>query len=221
MLLLFFQYLSLTFSALLPLINPLGSALVFFGLVGIAPSEVYHRLARKIAITTIIFLLVVDLAGAAILSFFSISLAVVQVAGGLVVAAMGWRLLNEQEAGSREGVSAAATDRRSLDEKVFYPFSFPITAGPGTLVVTLTLSAHATQKNLLATGIAHSGIMAGVVLLCIGVYFSYAYAPAITTRISRQTIHGVIRVIAFILLCIGAQIAWNGAEQLLRSVLKS
>jgi hypothetical protein len=98
--------------------------------------DVFHRLARKIAI---------DLAGAAVLSFFGISLSVVQVAGGLVVAAMGWRLLNEQEAGSREGVSAAATGHRSLDEKVFYPFSFP-TAGPGTLVVTLTLRRTQPRK---------------------------------------------------------------------------
>ena len=218
--LLFFEHLSLAFSALLPLINPLGSALVFFGLVGIAPREVYHRLARKIAVATILFLLVVDLAGAAVLNFFGISLSVVQLAGGLVVAAMGWRLLNEQEAGNREGASVAATDHRSLDEKVFYPFSFPITAGPGTLVVTLTLSAHATQKTFLATVLAHSGIMAGVVLLCIGVYFSYAYAPALTAKISRQTVHGVVRVIAFILLCIGAQIAWNGLQALLRGVLR-
>lgn len=116
--------------------------------------DVFHRLARKIAI---VFLLTVDLAGAAVLSFFGISLSVVQVAGGLVVAAMGWRLLNEQEAGSREGGSAAATGHRSLDEKVFYPFSFPITAGPGTLVVTLTLRAHATPENLLRQGSGSSG----------------------------------------------------------------
>lgn len=219
--LLFAKYLSLAFSALLPLINPLGSALVFFGLVGIAPRDVYHRLARKIAVATIIFLVIIDVAGAAVLEFFSISLPVVQVAGGLVVAAMGWRLLNEREEGSREGVSAAVTDDRSLDDKTFYPFSFPITAGPGTLVVMLTLSAHATQRTLLRTVVAHSGIIAGAALLCIGVYFSYAYAPALTTRISRQTVHGVVRVIAFILLCIGAQIAWNGAQQLLLSVLKS
>ena len=219
--LLFARHFSLAFSALLPLINPVGSALVFFGLVGMAPREVYHRLARKIAVTTIIFLLVVDIAGAAVLSFFSISLPVVQLAGGLVVAAMGWRLLNEKEESSREGVTAAATDHRSLDEKVFYPFSFPITAGPGTLVVTLTLSAHATQKTLINTVLAHAGTFAGAILICIGVYFCYAYAPAMTTRVSRQTIHGVVRVIAFILLCIGAQIAWNGLEQLLRTVLKS
>ena len=178
--------------------------------------DVFHRLARKIAI---VFLLTVDLAGAAVLSFFGISLSVVQVAGGLVVAAMGWRLLNEQEAGSREGGSAAATGHRSLDEKVFYPFSFPITAGPGTLVVTLTLRAHATPENLLRQGSGSSGRHGRG---CSAVYrrlLQYAYAPALTARVSRQTIHGVVRVIAFILLCIGAQIAWNGLPPLLRTVL--
>jgi multiple antibiotic resistance protein len=97
----------------------------FWGLVGIAPRDVYHRLARKIAVATIVFLLIVDLAGGAVLSFVGISLSVVQVAGSLVVAAMGWRLLNEHEAGSREGISDAATDHRSLDKKIFYLFSCP------------------------------------------------------------------------------------------------
>ena len=218
MLLLVFKYLSLAFSALLPLINPLGSALVFFGLVGAAPAEVYHRLARKIAFNTIIFLFFADLAGAAVLTFFSLSLPVVQVAGGLVVASMGWKLLNQSEASERAEVSSAQTDHRSLDAKAFYPFSFPITAGPGTLVVTLTLSAHASQKTLIATSFAQLGILAGIVLNCIGVFFCYAYAPRLTARISRQTVHGILRVIAFILLCIGAQIAWNGLEELIHQL---
>lgn len=214
------KFLSLAFSALLPLINPVGSALVFFGMVGPAPPEVYHRLARKIAVTTIIFLLIVDVSGAAVLTFFSISLPVVQLAGGLVVVAIGWKLLNEERAESRADMVSTGFDPRSLDEKVFYPFSFPITAGPGTLAVVLTLSAHATQKTMLSTMLAHTGILAAIILNCIGVYFSYAYAPRLTARISRQTIHGILRVIAFILVCIGAQIAWNGTQQLIQSVTK-
>jgi multiple antibiotic resistance protein len=215
------KFLSLAFSALLPLINPVGSALVFFGMVGPAPSEVYHRLARKIAFTTVIFLLVVDVLGAAVLTFFSISLPVVQVAGGLVVVAIGWKLLNEEREESRENMVSPNYDSRSLNEKVFYPFTFPITAGPGTLAVTLTLSAHATQKTLFSTSLAHAGILAAIILNCIGVYFSYAYAPRLTARISRQTIHGILRVIAFILLCIGAQIAWNGVQELVLSVSRN
>src|SRR6202521_6298519 len=90
------KYFALGFSALFPLINPLGSALVFLGLVGFAPTDVYRVLARKIAISTTLVLLVVELVGAALLTFFGISLPVVQVSGGFVLAAMGWGLLNEK-----------------------------------------------------------------------------------------------------------------------------
>src|SRR5580698_3765419 len=92
------KFFGLAFSALLPLVNPLGSALVFMGLVGVAPPKVFSTLARKIAINTTLFLLVVELVGAALLNFFGISLPVVQVAGGFVLAAMGWGLLNGPDA---------------------------------------------------------------------------------------------------------------------------
>ena len=92
----------IAFSALLPLVNPLGSALVFYGLVGDATPEVYRRLARRIAINTVLFLLVIELIGATLLSFFGVSLPIVEVAGGLVLAAMGWSLLNQPSAAPRQ-----------------------------------------------------------------------------------------------------------------------
>jgi multiple antibiotic resistance protein len=94
---LLFQSFALAFSALLPVINPLGSALVFLGVVGNAPTSVFRDLARRIAISTALFLLVIELVGTGLLEFFGISLPVVQVAGGLVLASMGWKLLNQPE----------------------------------------------------------------------------------------------------------------------------
>jgi len=85
----------------------------------------------------------------------------------------------------------------------------------------VTLSAHASVKGLLPTMAAHAGIVLAVVLLSVAVYFCYGYAPAITARVSSQTAHGILRVIAFVLLCIGGQITWNGVEALLKTVLKS
>src|SRR5919198_4130404 len=101
----FAKFFGLAFSALLPVVNPLGSALVFLGLVGEAPDSVYKSLARQVAIRTTFFFLVVELVGTALLTFFGISLPVVQVAGGLVLASMGWSLLNQQQA--RPSPSAA------------------------------------------------------------------------------------------------------------------
>jgi multiple antibiotic resistance protein len=216
----------IAFSALLPLINPLGSALVFLGLAGQAPPEVFRKLARKIAINNIVFLAVFELLGAAILSFFGISLPIVQVSGGIVIAAIGWGVLNEKDAAAetrdkREQAAICSEDNiRALEQRAFYPFTFPVTSGPGTLVVLLTLSARfsegLTERNLLG----HAGLFLAIVVLSALVYVCYAYAPRITKIISESTAHGILRVIAFILLCIGVQIAWNGLSVLLKTVLK-
>jgi multiple antibiotic resistance protein len=216
----------LAFSALLPLINPLGSALVFLGLVGSAPPAVYRNLARQIAISNVIFLGIFELLGSAILHFFGISLPIVQFAGGIVIAAMGWGVLNQNQSaasvrGKEEEYGDQGAERLNhLNEKIFYPFTFPITSGPGTLVAMLTLSAHVSGHTVTSHVLSHLGVFIAVVVLSIVVYFCYAYAPKITSKISPSTSHGVLRVVAFILFCIGVQIAWNGLSFLLRTLLK-
>ena len=213
----FAKFFGLAFSALLPVVNPLGSALVFLGLVGPAPDSVYRDLARKVAIRTTLFFLVVELIGTALLTFFGISLPVVQVAGGLVLAAMGWSLLNQQAVRPNPNTAAVAeVGYGSLEEKVFYPLTFPVTVDPGCIVVMLTLSAHASVKNLRDNVTSHAAILAAVVVLSVIVFISYAYAPKITERISPQTAHGILRIIAFVLLCVGVQICWNGLHSLIR-----
>ena len=69
--------------------------------------------------------------------------------------------------------------------------------------------------------LVHLGILLAIVALSISVYLCYAYAPKITERVSPQTAHGILRVIAFVLLCIGVQITWNGVEALIKTVMKS
>jgi multiple antibiotic resistance protein len=214
----FVKFFGLAFTALLPLVNPLGCALIFLGLVGPAPAAVYWTLARRIAISTTIFLLVIELIGTALLKAFGISLPVMQVSGGLVIAAMGWTLLNQREAPEDHKADFRETDLANLESKVFYPLTFPITAGPGCIVVMITLSAHASAKSVLPDLTAHGGIAAAVALLSVAVYLSYGYAPVITARVRPQTAHGILRVIAFVLMCIGVQITWNGAEVLLQTL---
>ncbi len=221
------RFFALGFSALVPLVNPLGSAFVFLGLVGLAPIEVYRSLARKIAINTIVFLVIVALVGSSLLSFFGISLPIMQVSGGIIIAMIGWSLLNQQDSNPSPEKTAAAqpavteAEIASLKSKAFYPFTFPITAGPGTIVVMLTLSVHAKQPVLTQTLLAYAGLLAASVLLSASVYLCYAYAPKIVRSISPATAHGILRVVAFILFCIGIQIAWNGLSVLLPPLLRT
>src|SRR5277367_2955749 len=94
---LLWKFFALGFSALLPLVNPLGSALIFLGLVGNAPIDTYRALARRVAINTVIFFGVIELVGSSLLSFFGISLSIMQVSGGIVIAMIGWSLLNQKD----------------------------------------------------------------------------------------------------------------------------
>jgi multiple antibiotic resistance protein len=226
---LLWKHFALGFSALLPLINPLGSALIFLGLVGNAPIGTYRALARKIAINTVIFFAVIELIGSSLLGFFGISLAIMQVSGGIVIAMIGWSLLNQKDSTpSQEKTDAAEAavpavtgyEINRLQEKAFYPFTFPITAGPGCIVVMLTLSVHARQPTITQTILAYVGLFIAAIGLSGTIYLCYAYAPRIARSISPTTIHGILRVIAFILLCIGVQIAWNGMGDLLTPLLR-
>jgi multiple antibiotic resistance protein len=151
-----------------------------------------------------------------------------QFAGGIVIAMIGWSLLNQKDSSTTQEKTDAAqaavpaitpAEINSLQQKAFYPFTFPITAGPGCIVVMLALDAHATHPTVSETVIAHLGLFLAAIVLSGGIYFCYAYAPKITSAISPSTANGILRVIAFILLCIGVQIAWNGLSSLIADVL--
>jgi multiple antibiotic resistance protein len=140
--------------------------------------------------------------------------------GGIIIAATAWSLLFENDANAsgrkkHEEIGASGSeDDGDLAGKIFYPFTFPITAGPGTLVVMLTLSARLSNESLPETVSGHAGIVLAAVLLSVSVYLCYGYAPRLIRAVSPSTIHGILRVIAFILMCIGVQIAWDGISML-------
>ena len=215
----------IAFSVLLPLINPLGSALVFLGLAGEAPPAVYRSLARKIAINNIIFLAIIELLGAAILNFFGISLPIVQLSGGIVIAAMGWSVLNERDARAiiknkeEESEVRDETRARYLEQGAFYPFTFPVTSGPGTLVALLTLTARIRIANFERRPGPCRRISCCGRSQC-ACLFLLRVCARITKIIPPSTAHGILRVVAFILLCIGVQIAWNGLAVLVAAVLR-
>jgi len=210
----------LAFSALLPVINPLGSALLFLGMVGKVPRRVFRSLARRVALSTVLFLLIIELAGSGLLAFFEISLPVVQLAGGLVLAAMGWQLLNGKDEKNTDAdeSSAVVNNGEALEPKIFYPLTFPLTAGPGCIAVAITLSAHASRHSPVDNVLAHFGIAIAIVAIGLAVLFCYAYAPQITRRVPPKTMEGILRVIAFVVVCIGVQIARNGLEAMLKGV---
>ena len=216
------RYFVLGFSALIPLINPPGSALELLSIVGFENVKPYKILAKKISINTFLFLAVAGLAGPYVLGFFGISIDILQLMGGSVLVAMGWMMLNKQEdkhnskdAGIQQAAEVCAA--HYWESRAFYPLTFPITVGPGSLTVMLTLSGAAKELVLTDRLFAFAGLFLSLILMSILIYLFYAFAPRAEKWIPAGAVQGVMRVIAFLLLCIGGQIAWHGLQSLLKS----
>ncbi len=208
------QAIPFSFAALFPVLNPLGSAIIFLTFTQSLAEPAVHKLALKVAINTFVLLVVVLLTGSWILRFFGITIPIVQISGGLVVAYIGWTLLNQSSSGNSSGPSAAKNEQQAND-LAFFPLTMPITAGPGCIAVTLTVGAHEITHNLASTLLGLLGAIIGIVLAAISVFFCYRYADRLTSKLGGAGKQVIMRLSAFINLCIGIEIIWHGVQALL------
>ena len=208
----FVKVLLIAFTTLFPLVNPIGCAPIFLSLTQQYPQSAQQVLARKIAGYSFGILAVSLVFGTAILRFFGISLVVIQIAGGLLVAATGWSLLSQKDDRST-GTEALATLEDAL-EHAFFPLTLPITVGPGCIAIAVTLGAHLQHQAGpgLIRGIPRHFIAAllGMFLLCVLVMVCYGSADRLVQRLGKSGTSILMRLSAFILFAIGVQILWNG-----------
>jgi multiple antibiotic resistance protein len=199
---------AVSFVALFPAVNPLGSAPIFHGFTGGYPRSVQRTLARKVAFYGSIILVVSLLAGVKLLAFLGVSLSAIQVAGGLVVAHSGWKLLHE-------GTPRTAIPESSMDTALgsaFYPLTLPLTVGPGSISVAITLGAHLTGAN---TFEMHIAAILGMIALCVLVWAVYDNAYQLAKILGPTGTNVMVRLSSFALLALGIQIMWNGAKVVL------
>ena len=209
----------LVLASVFPVVNPPGSALVFLGLTSGATPEIRAVLARRIALNSFILLVCSFLLGALILQFYGISIPILRVAGGLIVAVSGWRLLNE---GSHKELEASAgrVDRTNLLDQAFYPLTLPLTTGPGSIAVVISIAlSEATIADPAHRIIFVLASLLAIALLALTILFCFAYADRIQKLLGQGGTDIAIRLSAFILFCLGLQILWSGGNELLRSVL--
>jgi multiple antibiotic resistance protein len=202
----------LAFTALFPLVNPVGGAPIFLSLTRRYPQSAQKVLARKIAIYGFALLAGSLILGTEVLSFFGISLTVVQIAGGLVVPITAWNLLNQSPA------VAASSDPGTLEDALqhaFFPLTLPITVGPGCISVAITLGAHLRYQNAAEHGFSFQffgSALIGMALVCLLVVICYGNADRLVKLLGASGTSILTRLSAFILLALGVQIIWNGLE---------
>jgi multiple antibiotic resistance protein len=207
----------LAVGALLPIVDPLGNAPIYISMTAGLTPEQRKRMAKAVAINSFLLLLASTLVGAYVLDFFGLSIPAVQVAGGILVCSMGWQLLNSPNAvPAIERTDASSWTPEYLGERAFYPMTMPLTVGPGSISVALTLGANPPPgfRSLLATSIAHT---IGILIVAASVYLCDRFAEQILRKLGSIGTSVVMRLSAFILLCIGVQIFWNGLHALIAS----
>ena len=204
----------LTFAGLFPIVNPLESAPFFLGLTAGLPAEERRILARKASVNGFALLLGSMVLGPWLLELFGIELPVVRIAGGLVVTALGWKLLNAEEV-SEHAVGAGP---QGAPRKVgsFYPLTLPMTVGPGSMSVAITIGSRKQpgfpQLSQLAEHAA--GALGGLIAIGLTIYLAYRFAENIARLLGATGLEVLVRLSAFILMCIGIEIIWNGCSAL-------
>jgi multiple antibiotic resistance protein len=201
-------------AALLPILDPPGAAPVFLAMTQGASPETRAVLARRIA-TNVFFMLVVAMfVGSFVLEFFGISIPVVRVAGGLLVCSTAWNLLSAADPqGTGDAALTPSASFDALSQRAFYPLTFPLTCGPGSIAVAITLGANLQSSKI---AVLHmSAAVVGVLLLAGTVFVFLRYAERILRPLGRTGTNVFLRLMAFVLLCIGVQILWDGLAELL------
>jgi multiple antibiotic resistance protein len=206
----------LAFGALFSIVNPLSGAFIFFGAtLGIEP-KVRAQVSLWVAIYAFCIVAASLYIGAYVLSFFGISIPVLRVAGGIIVSMSGWRMLTEPDA--TEQRRSETPYPRSVDvppsRLAFYPLTMPLTTGPGTISVAVSIGAG--RPSGLASSLAFFvETLAAVALIAVLVYLLYRHSARLADLIGATGTTIIVRLSAFLLFCIGIQVLWNGAAELL------
>lgn len=200
----------LTFAALFPIVNPLGIAPIYLTLTRDLTDRQRRNLAGKVALNGLLLLLASLFVGDTVLAFFGVSVPVVQIAGGLVVASLGWHLL---QAPDEDQESRTPESYETMKSRALYPLTLPLTVGPGSISVAITLGANFPSTAQPFVWDAASASI-GMFLVALSIYACFAYADIVSRRLGPRGLAVVMRLSAFILLCIGVQIMWNGTDTL-------
>jgi multiple antibiotic resistance protein len=204
----------LVYAGLFPIVNPVGSAPIFLSMTSGLTREERKSLAGHISFNSVLLLLGSLFIGSHVLEFFGITLPAVRVAGGLVLTAFGWKLLQSDDQQTADQKDSQATNKRIAPKDSFYPLTMPLTVGPGSMSVAITLGSQRPKT----ADLAHlgpviqliGGAVAGLLAIAITVYVCYRFGERMARALGTTGTSVVVRLSAFILLCIGIEILWNG-----------
>ncbi len=202
-------------SALFPIVDPLGGSPIFLSLTREYRPAARKALSWQIAVNSFFLLVGSYLIGTYILAFFGISLPAVQVGGGLIVISTGWTLLKRRDDEDRDAVHRNTHHHEALHQ-AFYPLTLPLTVGPGSISVAVTLGANASHSGLNVWAILAA--LVGSAVIALSIFLCYRFADQLARLLGATAMTVIVRLSSFFLVCIGVQIVWNGISAFLATL---
>jgi multiple antibiotic resistance protein len=210
----------LAFTAFFSIVNPLSSAFIFFSSTQRLDPKLRKQVSRWVAIYSFAIVTFSLYVGAYVLSFFGISLPVLRVAGGIIIAMSGWRMLTEPDVTEHrrsEGPSALPVDVPP-SRLAFYPLTMPMTTGPGTISVAISIGASRPNGfGIRLLEFVGQTVLAAI-LLSVLIFFFYRHSARLARAIGLTGTTIVVRLSAFLLFCIGIQVLWIGVSELVSTL---
>lgn len=196
--------------ALFPVINPLGTAFLISPYLKSLSLVEKKRVVRKITLYAFFFCVCILFTGPLILKTFGITISIIQLGGGIMICKTGWDFLNANN--KEKSGKALETDvsLNNITDKLFYPITFPITTGAGTISVLFTLSAHSEAINSKGNYIHIAAIIIFITIMCVLIYVCYLNIRRVLHFLGPHGEDVVKRICAFLVFCVGLQIGFTG-----------
>lgn len=212
------QVIGLGLAMLLPLANPITTVALLLGLSkGMNREEIHHE-ARMASIYVFIIMCVAYYAGQFVMHSFGISIPGLRIAGGLIVAFIGFKMLfpTQEDAGELKDITQSDIRKNDKQSIAFIPLAMPSTAGPGTIAMIISSASSTAQTNF-------SHAVVAVAPVCIFLSISLILwsclrsAHTIMKWLGKTGVEAISRLMGFFLICMGVQFIINGVSELIRT----
>ena len=203
------------FITLFPVINPIGDGFIVNNYLQGLSTEHRKIAVRKITLNSVLVALGGLLIGHFVLRIFGLAIPVIQMAGGILICKSGWEMLSaEPQQKNMDNPNDSEKSFANLQSKLFYPISFPLCIGAGTLSVIFTLMANAyVVDDFELTLLKYAMIALAIIAMCVLLYICLLQTSTVSKKLGDKGDLIVNKLMAFFIFCIGIQIFVTGISK--------
>jgi multiple antibiotic resistance protein len=189
-----------TFLALFPIVDPFGGIPIFFSMTSSWTAKHRNRTALKTGIWVFVILVTFLFVGRFVLHFFGISLPVLKIAGGLIVANTAWGMVTSHSRITPEETHEAE-DKEDIS---LTPLAMPLMSGPGAIGVVMALAAHVDSS------MSYLGMVIGIAAVALTVFLFFYMGGPLVRRLGPSAVGAINKIFGFLILAIAVQLVWDG-----------